>query len=215
MPRVVVCAGTQRGLFVFESQGSRAKWTMRGPYLKGWAVYHVITDVRGAPRVHAAGGGGSFGATTFSADLGKLKFKGADAPPVPPKLAPKAAGFVKKYGLPSDPRVWHLEPGRANEPKVLYAGTAPAALFRTENLGKTWTEVTSLTRHKSRKDWNPGAGGQCLHSIQLDPRVPGRMYVAISAAGTFRSDDEGASWTPMNKAVASYRGAPAESEVGT
>ena len=94
-------------------------------------------------------------------------------------------------------------------------GTAPAGLFRSEDRGKTWEPVESLNKHKTRKDWQPGAGGQCLHSIQVDPHDARRMWVAISAAGTFRTDDGGTTWTPINSCVASYVGAPEQSEVFT
>jgi hypothetical protein len=213
--RVVLCVGTKRGLFVFGSDARRDRWTLRGPFLKGWEVNHAVVDTRGTPAIQAAGYSMAFAATTFRGDLAGRKFDGAKKPPVPPALPPKAAGFVKKYGIPSAPRVWHLEPGRASERGVLYAGTAPAALFRSEDDGKTWNEVRSLTRHPTRKNWNPGAGGQCLHSIQLDPLDERRMYVAISAGGCFRTDDGMRTWTPINRGVAKFVGAPKGNSTAT
>jgi len=108
-----------------------------------------------------------------------------------------------------------LPPGPERQKKVLYAGTAPAGLFRSEDRGQTWEPVDGLNKHRSRKDWQPGAGGQCLHSIQIDPHDANRMYAAISAAGAFRSDDGGAHWKTINSCVADYVGAPKESDVGT
>ena len=96
-------------------------------------------------------------------------------------------------------RIWHLEPGRTAEPQVLYGGVAPAALFRSEDGGETWSEVTGLTAHATRARWNPGAGGLCLHSIQVDPGNAQRMFVGISAVGVFRTDDGGATWQTKNR----------------
>ncbi len=204
--KVVLCAGTKRGLFLFESDSSRSAWKLSGPHLKSWQVYHAVVDTRSTPRIHAVAISNTFAATTASADLGSLKFEAAKKPPVPPKLLPGQAKWIKKWKLPSDPRIWHVEPGRAGEKGVLYAGTAPAALFRTEDDGKTWAEVKGLSKHPSRKNWTPGAGGLCLHSIQLDPGNPKRMWVGISSAGVLRSDDGGGSWTPANRGITNFEG---------
>ena len=213
--RVVLCVGTKRGLFVLESRAKRDRWTLRGPYLKGWPIYHATVDTRGTPRIVAAASSDFLGQTVFTGDLAGRKFDGAKKPPVPPAMPAKALKFAKKHGLSTAARVWHVEPGPAGEKKVLYAGTAPAALFRSEDAGRTWQEIESLTRHPSRKDWLPGAGGNCLHSIQLDPADARRMTIAISAAGAFRTDDGGRSWKPINRAVAKFVGAPKNKEVGT
>lgn len=213
--RVVLCAGTKRGLFVFTSSPKRERWQLHGPFLKGWQVNHATVDTRGTPRLQAAATAMAFGTTTFRGDLAGRKFEGAKKPPVPPKLLPKPLAFAKKWGIPFEPRVWHIEPGRPSERRVLYAGTAPAALFRSEDEGRTWQEVKSLSRHPSRKHWNPGAGGMCLHSIQLDPRDERRMYVAISAAGAFRTDDGAKTWTSINRGVAKFAGALQDNSVAT
>jgi hypothetical protein len=98
-------------------------------------------------------------------------------------------------------KVWNITPGREEEPGVLYAGIQPAALFKSTDRGETWSLIESLYDHPQRGQWNPGAGGLCLHTIVLDPRDPNRMYVAISAAGVYRTDDGGRSWQPRNKNV--------------
>lgn len=213
--RVVLCVGTKRGLFLFESGARRDSWKSSGPHLKGWSIYHATVDTRKGGRLHAAASSDVFGTSTFSADLKAKKFAGAKKPPVPPKLPAKGLKFAKKYSIPVNPRVWHIEPSRRSEPGVLYAGTAPAGLFRTDDHGKTWRGVDSLNNHPTRKDWMPGAGGMCLHSIQVDPVNPDRMWIAISAAGAFRTDDRAKTWKPINKAVAKYIGAPKEGEAGT
>ncbi len=212
---VIVSVGTKRGLFIFQSDKRRQKWERRGPFIKGWQIYHAVVDTRGTPTVHAAGTAVAFATTTYAGDIRGKKFRGAKKPPIPPKPLPKHLVWTKKYGISMDPRVWHIEPGRASERRVLYAGTAPAGLFRSADDGKTWEPVASINAHPSRKDWNPGFGGMCLHSIQLDPADSRRMYVAISAAGAFRTDDGGKSWKPINRAVAKYVGAPKNDAVGT
>ena len=213
--RIVVCVGTKRGLFLLQSDRRRERWSQRGPFLKGWPIFHATVDVRGTPRLYAAGASDTFATTVFAGDVAARKLTGAKKPPVPPKLPPKPLAFAKKYSIPVAPRVWHVEPARAAERNVLYAGTAPAGLFRSEDAGRTWEEVTSLTRHPTRKHWMPGAGGMCLHSIQCDPADSRRMYVGISAAGVFRTDDGGKSWTPINRGVAMFDGAAKNSGVGT
>jgi len=213
--RVVVSVGTKRGLFLLESSAKRDRWTTSGPYLKGWPIFHATVDARGGARIHAAASNEVFGMNTFAADLRGRKFVGAKRAPVPPKLPPPAIKFARKYGISVTPRVWHIEPARPSERGVLYAGTAPAGLFRSDDHGRTWEEIKSLTNHPSRKHWMPGAGGMCLHSIQLDPFNSKRMWIAISAAGAFRTEDGGKSWKSINKAVAKYIGAPKKGEAST
>ncbi|HXX94410.1 MAG TPA: hypothetical protein VEN81_12310, partial [Planctomycetota bacterium] len=168
--RVVVCAGTKRGLFLLEADRNRSTWKVNGPHLKGWQVFHAVVDTRSTPRVHVAAISNTFAATTVSGALSDLKLEAAKKPPLPPKLLPAQEKFLKKWNLPREPKIWHIEPGRPGEKGVLYAGVAPAALFRTEDDGKTWAEVKGLSKHPSRKKWMPGAGGLALHSIQLDPK---------------------------------------------
>jgi hypothetical protein len=213
--KMILLAGTRKGLFIFESNRGRRTWKMRGPFLIGWKVYHAIVDTRSTPRIYASCSSDVYATNVMIGDVGGKKFTGAKNPPVPPKMPEKAAGFASQYGIPTTPRVWHVEPGRPQEKKVLYAGTAPAGLFRSEDSGQSWQPVAGLNEHPTRNDWNPGFGGMAAHTIQLDPHTPGRMYVAISAAGAFRSDDEGKTWNPINKAVAKYVGAPKDSMVGT
>ena len=211
--RVIVTVGTKRGLFLLESGTGRKQWKVTGPLLKGWAVPYAVLDTRGTPTVHAGAAHFAFGPSAQSASLKKLDFKAAERMPEFPKLNPKAAKFAKQYGLDMAPKIWNITPGPAKQKKVLYAGTAPAGLFRSDDNGKTWDPVQGINSHPTRKDWSPGAGGQCMHSIEIDPHDPRRMWVAVSAAGAFRTDDGGESWKPINSCVASYVGAPKQSEV--
>ncbi len=213
--RVIVTVGTKRGAFLLESGSRRRKWRIRGPFLRGWSIPYAFVDTRGAATLHVGASHDAFGASVQSAPLRTLKFTAAETMPEFPRLNPKAAKFAKQYGIDGKPKVWILAPGPADRRDVLYMGTAPAGLFRSGDRGRTWEPVDGLNRHRTRKDWNPGAGGQCLHSIQIDPANPDRMWVAISAAGSFRTDDGGATWKPVNACVAKYVGAPKEGQVST
>ncbi len=213
--KVILCVGTKRGLFLLESGRRRRRWTVKGPLMKGWTIQHAMIDTRGTPRLHVAAENVAFAANAFSGPVSGSNLKPAERPPAAPEMNAKAKKFAKQYGLDMTPRVWLIEPGPAKEKKVLYAGTAPAGLFRSEDGGKSWEPIEGLNKHRSRKDWSPGAGGQSLHSIQVDPHDPDRLYAAISAAGSFRSDDGGQRWKPINTSVAKYVGAPKETEVGT
>ncbi len=213
--RVLLTVGTKRGLFLLESGIGRKRWKITGPLLKGWEVNYAVLDTRGAPTVHVGAGHFAFGPSAQSAPLRTLKFKAAERMPEFPKMNRKAAKFAKQFGLDASPKIWTIVPGPAKQKRVLYMGTAPAGLFRSEDRGKTWEPVVGINRHRTRKDWTPGAGGQCLHSIEFDPHDADRMWVAISAAGAFRTDDGGAKWKPLNSCVAGYVGAPEQSEVFT
>jgi photosystem II stability/assembly factor-like uncharacterized protein len=212
---VYVLAGTRRGLFMLRSDVHRKKWSLSGPFLQGWDVSHAILDARnGKPRIIAAGVSHTFGSIlTMSDDFGKTWSRCKKGIRVP-EYRPSDLKIIKKYGISVERKIWHIEPGHASEPNVLYAGTAPAALFKSEDNGKNWKEVTGLQKHPTRSQWGPGAGGMCLHSIEIDPRDPKIMYVAISAVGGFRTTDGGKTWTAINKGITRYPGAP-EGEIGT
>ena len=213
--KVVLSVGTKRGLFLLESNKRRSRWTVHGPFLKGWTVHHAMIDTRGKPRLYAAAENYTFGSTVFSADIAGKKFTPADEPPVPPKFSEKQQKMAEEWKIDTTPRTWYLSPGAPKEKRVLYAGTAPAGLFRSEDRGKSWQPVAGINEHPTRENWGPGAGGMSLHSFQIDPHDPKKMYAAISAAGAFRTDDGGENWAPINSCVAEYVGAPEESMVGT
>jgi len=181
--RLLVLAGTKKGLFLFQTS-DRRRWKRRGPFHPGREINHAICDPRDG-RLWAAVNDSWFGCElASSADLGKTWRN------VPLK-------FPEQSGVKLD-RIWHLEAGHVNQPGVLYAGVAPAALFRSEDGGQSWSEVASLTQHPTRPRWHPGAGGLCLHSIVIDHRQPQLMFVGISAVGVFRTEDGGQSWHAAN-----------------
>jgi photosystem II stability/assembly factor-like uncharacterized protein len=179
---VLLPVGTRKGLFLLRSD-DRQSWDVEGPLLPGWAIYHAVVDQRDGT-LHAATNNAFYGATVHrSKDQGRTWER------------------AEELGLPEDGELklnatWHIEPGRDSE---LWLGGDPGVLFRSDDGGKTWELNRALFEHPTRASWNPGAGGLCTHSIQL---VNGTMYIAISAAGTFRSEDGGETWTPINKDVA-------------
>jgi photosystem II stability/assembly factor-like uncharacterized protein len=184
--KTLVLIGTKKGLFFFTSS-DRQKWDFHGPFQNGREVNHAIYDGRSG-RIYATANDSWFGCEiVWSGDLGKSWTSARENP-----AFPEASGLKLE-------RIWHLEPGRASEPQVLYAGVAPAALFRSEDGGQTWREVTGLSQHPTRSRWHPGAGGLCLHSIVVDASHANRMFVGISAVGVFRTEDGGATWETANR----------------
>lgn len=184
---VTLWAGTRKGVFVFRSK-DRAKWRIEGPLFRGQEVNHVARDPRDPDRYYAAVCSAWFGPHLYvSKDNGRTW--GLSEEGLTVKSVPGA----------SLQRLWQVAPGAADEPGVVYAGGDPGVLFKSSDWGSTWSEVTSLNQHPTRDRWNPGSGGMCLHSIQC--LGGGRMAVAISAAGTFRTSDGGATWEPFNGGV--------------
>ena len=164
--KLLLMAGTKKGLFLFTSV-DRRQWAFTGPFQPGREVNHATFDPR-TGRIFATANDSWFGCELVSsADFG--------ATWTAAKQNPK---FPENSGMKLD-RIWHVEPGRASEPGVLYAGVAPAALFRSDDEGESWNEVSTLTAHPSRPHWHPGAGGLCLHSIVIDHASPRRMFVGI------------------------------------
>jgi hypothetical protein len=188
--RVRLLLGTRKGIFFLESDAARERWQARGPFLPGWTTNHVCQDPRD----------GAIYAASFSFHYGPLiAWTRDEGETWQHSTEGLKFGPVEKWGEVK--RTWHIEPGRSDDPDILYCGVEEGGLFRSEDRGLTWKEVTGLSRHPSRGVWTPGFGGLCLHSIALDPNKRDSMYVAISAAGTFRTDDGGGTWRPCNKGV--------------
>lgn len=212
--KVMVFVGTRKGGIVFTSDAGRRNWQASDLYFKGWNVMHMRLDPRDA-RLHAAVYHDVFGATThYSDDFGQNWTQAREVPAFPrPSRSGRPLGTVEEAFASAEEqertrakpekvaKVWHITPGRADENGVLYSGIQPAALFKSSDRGETWELVEGLYDHPHRGKWNPGAGGLCLHTILLDPDNRDRMYVAISAAGCYRTDDGGATWKPFNKNV--------------
>jgi photosystem II stability/assembly factor-like uncharacterized protein len=184
---VLVLAGTRKGLFLLHGDEGRRAWRIEGPLLTGWEVMHATLDPRNGT-MYAATNNFVYGATVHRSRDGDATWERAEEIGLPEESDLKLA------------RTWHVEPG--HDESTLWLGGDPGALLRSTDGGATFVMVPGLTLHPTRDRWNPGAGGMCCHSISLDPSDPNRIYAAISAAGGFRTDDGGATWTPINTNVA-------------
>jgi photosystem II stability/assembly factor-like uncharacterized protein len=214
MSKVRVLVGTRKGAFVLTSDGKRARWDVSGPHFGGWEIYHLKGSPADPDRLYLSQSTGWFGqliqrssdgGKTWEAVGNKFVYEGEVGTHLWYDGTPRPWEFK---------RVWHLEPS-LTEPDTVYAGVEDAALFRSTDAGQTWLELTGLRGHGSGRYWQPGAGGMCLHTILLDPVHPGRILVAISAAGVFRTDDAGTTWRPMNRGLKSpYELPDPDAEVG-
>ncbi|HEY5032819.1 MAG TPA: exo-alpha-sialidase [Actinomycetes bacterium] len=213
MTGVRVLVGTRKGAFVLTSDGTRTDWNVSGPHFAGWEIYHVAGSAADPSRLYASQSSGWFGQVIQRSDDG-----GSSWNPVGNSFAYAGVPGTHQWydGTPHPwefARVWHLEPS-LTDPDTVYAGVEDAALFRSTDGGQEWTELRGLREHGSGPHWQPGAGGMCLHTILLDPTTPGRIYVAISAAGAFRSDDDGVTWKPINRGLRSEGIPDEDAEVG-
>jgi photosystem II stability/assembly factor-like uncharacterized protein len=200
MSTVRVLVGTRKGAFLLTSDGKRQQWAISGPHFGGWEIYHVKGSPADPNRLYASQSSGWFGQLIQRSDDGGTTWE-----PVGTKFAyDGVAGTHQWYDGTPHPwefkRVWHLEPS-LTDPDTVYAGVEDAALFRSTDGGRNWQELPGLRGHGSGPHWQPGAGGMCLHTIILDPGNPQRIYIAISAAGAFRSDDAGQTWQPINRGL--------------
>jgi len=213
MSRVRVLVGTRKGAFILTADGKRQKWDVSGPHFGGWEIYHLKGSPADPNRIYASQSSSWFGQViqrssdggkTWETVGNKFTYEGA-------------VGNHLWYDGTQRPfefaRVWHLEPS-LTDPDTAYAGIQDAALFQTTDGGQTWRELPALRNHPSAAAWQPGAGGMCLHTILLDPSHPGRIFIAISAAGVFRSDDAGESWRPINRGLRSEQIPDPTAEVG-
>ncbi|MGE5136069.1 MAG: WD40/YVTN/BNR-like repeat-containing protein [Gemmatimonadota bacterium] len=211
MTRVRVLVGTRKGAFILDSDAMREKWEVSGPHFAGWEIYHLKGSPANPDRLYASQSSGWFGQVLQRSEDG-----GATWAPVGNDFAyvGEPGSHLWYDGTPRPfefKRIWHLEPSR-DDPDTVYAGAEDAALFRSADGGQTWAELPALRTHTSAPGWQPGAGGMCLHTINLGPDE--RIYTAISAAGVFRSDDAGQSWRPANKGLHSEGIPDEDAEVG-
>lgn len=213
MSGVRVLVGTRKGAFILTSDGRRERWDISGPHFGGWEIYHLTGSPADPSRLYMSQSGGWFGQLIQRSDNG-----GATWEPVGNQFQYAGVPGTHQWydGTPHPwefARVWHLEPS-LTDPDTVHAGVEDAALFRSVDGGQTWQELPGLRDHRSGPSWQPGAGGMCLHTIISDPHDPGRIVVAISAAGVFRTDDAGKSWQPMNRGLRSEGIPDPDAEVG-
>ena len=212
MSTVRVLVGTRKGAFVLTSDGKRVRWDVRGPYFGGWELYHLKGSPADPHRLYASQSSGWFGQQIQRSNDGGQTWE-----PVGNTFVYDGVPGTHQWydGTPRPwefKRVWHLEPS-LTDPDTVYAGVEDAALFHSTDGGQTWQEFPGL-RGAQGHLWQPGAGGMCLHTIVLDPSHPERIFIAISAAGTFRTDDAGKTWRPMNRGLRSEGIPNPHAEVG-
>jgi len=213
MSSVRVLVGTRKGAFVLTSDDARKQWDVRGPLFGGWEMYHLKGSPTDPHRLYASQSTGWFGQQIQRSDDGGETW----APVGNSFVYDGVPGTHQWYDGTPHPwefaRVWHLEPS-LSDPDTVYAGVEDAALFRTTDGGQSWQELSGLRKQDSGASWSPGAGGLCLHTIIQDPTNPQRLFVAISAAGVFRTDDGGETWRPINRGLRSVGIPDPDAEVG-
>src|SRR5687768_12126344 len=233
MSAIRVLVGTKKGAFILTSDGTRKKWKVDGPHFAGWEIYHMKGSPVDPNRIFASQSSGWFGQIIQRSNDGGKTWEVPGGEKMPEPAGPPG-GIANKFVYDTSPetgkpltthqwydgtqhpwefkRVWHLEPS-LNDPNTCYAGVEDAAMFKTTNGGKSWHELAALRAVHGEK-WAPGAGGLGLHTIIIDPKNHNRMYIAISAAGAFRTDDGGKSWKPINKGLQSQYIPDPNAEVG-
>jgi len=237
MSSVRVLVGTRKGAFILTSDGKRQRWDVRGPHFGGWEVYHLKGSPVDPDRIYASQTSGWFGQIIQRSDDGGKTWHQPGTPAGEEAKSPEGfpMGESNKFvyntsaesGKPLTThqwydgtqhpwefkRVWHLEPS-LSDPETVYAGVEDAALFRSTDGGKNWHELASLRGHGTGPQWSPGAGGMGLHTILIDPKNPNRIFIAISSAGTFRTDDGGKTWKAINRGLRSQYIPDPDAEVG-
>ncbi|HMJ05882.1 MAG TPA: exo-alpha-sialidase [Chthoniobacterales bacterium] len=228
MSGVRLLVGTRKGAFILTADGKREQWEVSGPHFAGWELYHLKGSPVDPNRIYASQSSGWFGQIIQRSDDGGKTWqtpgggmeKTAEGMPKGESnkfVYDGVPGTHQWYDGTQHPwefkRIWHLEPS-LSDPDIVYAGAEDAALFRTTDGGESWHELSGLRQHNTGPQWQPGAGGMCLHTILIDPKNPERLFVAISAAGTFRSDDGGQTWKPINHGLRSEFMPDPTAEVG-
>jgi photosystem II stability/assembly factor-like uncharacterized protein len=231
MSGVRLLVGTRKGAFVLTSDGKREKWDVSGPHFAGWEIYHVKGSPVDPNRLYASQSSSWFGQIIQRSDDGGKTWVQPGTAPGEPTTTPDGTPIPESNkfvydGVPGThqwydgtqhpwefKRVWHLEPS-LSDLETVYAGVEDAALFRSTDGGKWWHELSGLRKHDTGPKWQPGAGGMCLHTILIDPTNQDRIFVAISAAGAFRTEDGGKTWAPINRGLHSQFMPDPNAEVG-
>ncbi|HJS99586.1 MAG TPA: hypothetical protein VJ756_10870 [Terriglobales bacterium] len=234
MSKARVLVGTRKGAFILTADGKRDKWDVSGPHFAGWELYHLKGSPADPNRIYASQTSGWFGQVIQVSNDGgktwetpgggvtkdergwphgesnKFVYDTSDAHGKPLTTHQWYDGTQHPWEFK---RVWHLEPS-LTDPDTVYAGVEDAAIFRSTDGAHSWQELPGLRGHGTGPKWQPGAGGMCLHTIILDKKDPKRIYIAISAAGAFRSDDGGKTWKPINRGLRSQFLPDQDAEIG-
>jgi len=234
MSKVRVLVGTRKGAFILSADGQRKDWEVSGPFFAGWEIYHMKGSPVNPDRIYVSQNTSWSGQVIQrSDDGGKTWHAPGGGVQKSPEGFPVGESNRFVYDTSAETgkpltthqwydgtqhpwefkRVWHLEPS-LTDAEAVYAGVEDAALFRSTDGAHSWQELPALRGHGTGPQWQPGAGGMCLHTILLDPADPERIYIAISAAGAFRTDDGGQSWKPINKGLHSQFIPDPNAEVG-
>jgi photosystem II stability/assembly factor-like uncharacterized protein len=180
--QILVLVGTKKGAFTLTSDAERRAWDLRGPFCEAWPLNHVIADPESAT-IYAGGGNEWFGPAVWkSTDLGATWTHSSE-------------GLAYQAGEPTIKSIWSLAPSAGG----LYAGVEPAGLFRSNDGGQSWQHVAGLREHSSRPNWQPGGGGLILHSLVPHPTDTKQLWIGISAAGVFHTEDGGETWQTRNQ----------------
>jgi photosystem II stability/assembly factor-like uncharacterized protein len=207
MARTLLLVGTRKGAWIYSSD-DRKNWAVSQPMLPGWTFYNLSADLRrDPPRLYAAANHWAWGRSVAkSDDLGKTWDYRSSGLAFPPDMAGFIAGLPKRTDSPVPGEwgntapgtigsVWSVTPGHESQAGVVFAGTQPAGLFRSEDWGESWEPVESINRHPSRRYWSgTGGGDSCVHSVHVDPRDPDHIYLCIASGGTYESKDNGETW---------------------
>ncbi|MET1415141.1 exo-alpha-sialidase [Roseibium sp. HPY-6] len=222
---LTVLTGTTKGAFLISGGADRSGWAVEGPFCDGWPINHVIGDAESGT-IWAGGGGDWNGAGVWCSQDGGASWK----------LTKLTKGTIDDWAA-QDPdfaamigwtdaklpfadtftQIWSL----CDAHGTLYAGAKPARLLASADKGENFHHVESLSNHPSSGSWNPGAAGLVLHTIVPDPGDPDRLWIGISAAGIFATEDGGKTWERRNRlsnAAAceghSHPAAPSDGETG-
>ncbi len=213
MSSVRVFVGTRKGAFVLSSDAKRKNWQVKGPFFAGLEIFNIKASPVNPNRVYASQASDWFGQVVHRSDDG-----GETWQVVSNQFTYEGdPGTHQWYDGTQHPwefkRAWVFEPS-PSDPETVYAGVEDAALFKSVDGAQSWQELAGLRDVKGHL-WQPGAGGMCLHTIVLNPEDPNQIFVAISAAGVFRTSDGGETWQPINKGLRSdYELPDAEADVG-
>jgi BNR/Asp-box repeat len=181
---IELLVGTPKGAFILDSDEARREWRVRGPYCEAWPVHDLVRNPADGG-LYAGGGSAWYGPSVWRSDDDGATW------------TQSSEGLTYGEGGEKIVTVWNVTPAHG----VLYAGVEPAGLFRSDDGGRTWSHVAGLREHPSQPEWQPGAGGLCLHSIAPHPTDPDRLWIGISAVGAFETTDGGKKWDLRNKGI--------------